>query len=971
VTTLVSPGVDIEISDESFYDTAGQGTVPLIFIATADNKASPTGTGTAPYTSPTLANEAYIATSQRDLIQQFGNPNFYSLQGTPIHGDERNEYGLLAAYQYLGLANRAYIVRADIDLSQLTASVSAPRSAPQAGTYWLDLSTTVWGLFQSNGNKLPGAAWVAQPVLVVTADNATQTNGVYAPNPSFGTDGSFAVVTVSSDNQFWERIAGTWYLIGSTTWKAARPTTLLGTVNPAAVAINTVITINGTDVTIGGTGALTDVVSAINTAAIPSITASIVNSALQIQNTAGGQISIANKTGTPLTTLGIIVGIYNGVTVNRTNDAQYPANSSVGDVWIKGSTPNKGALWAVKYYNGTTAQWTSVTAPFYPYTSSKSDGDTSKDLAAFAGLGVPTVGNVYVGYDASTGVQQLRRWSGTQWEDLVYTAALVAPSSDPAAGTLWYNTDFQVDIMVGNGEKWEAYGRRYPETNAGGVILSGSAPVQQDNGNALVDNDLWIDTSDLDNYPALYRWSVDNLRWTRVDTTDQTTPFGCIFADARQDSGTAFTGMPNTGLYNYNSTKIADMMMSDFLDPDAPDPRVHPDGMLLFNTRYSTYNVKQWLPNYFKEGNFDPNTNFGAVSYNIGNPDYMFPPLTSLGRWVTASGNRYDGRMNAGRFAQRQMVVTALAAAINTNQDIRAENAYFNLICCPGYPEVLNEMVLLNDDQKDVSFIIGDSPARLAPDATSLQNWATNTAQAPSDGEEGLVTASPYVGIYYPWGYSTNVDGSAVMIPPSAIALRTYGYNDQVAYPWFAPAGFNRGLVQNATNVGYLTSEGEFKSVMLNQGQRDVLYTNAVNPIAFMPNRGLVVYGQKTRNPSATALDRVNVARLCNYLSYNLDNLMKPYLFEQNDQQTRDSVTLVVSRFLANLVTLRALEDYAVLCDETNNTPDRRDRNELWVDIAIQPIKAIEFIYVPVRVLASEATLSATGSTAATTTSVS
>src|SRR5690606_10074086 len=113
---------------------------------------------------------------------------------------------------------------------------------------------------------------------------------------------------------------------------------------------------------------------------------------------------------------------------------------------------------------------------------------------------------------------------------------------------------------------------------------------------------------------------------------------------------------------------------------------------------------------------------------------------------------------------------------------------------------------------------------------------------------------------------------------------------------------------------------------------------------------GLVVYGQKTLHNLDSALDRVNVARLANYLKYNLDNLVKPFLFEQNDQQTRDSAKLTVERCLAGLVTLRALDDCAVLCDETNNTPERRDRNELWIDILIKPVKAIEFIYIPVRI---------------------
>jgi phage tail sheath protein FI len=174
--------------------------------------------------------------------------------------------------------------------------------------------------------------------------------------------------------------------------------------------------------------------------------------------------------------------------------------------------------------------------------------------------------------------------------------------------------------------------------------------------------------------------------------------------------------------------------------------------------------------------------------------------------------------------------------------------------------------------------------------------------------------------------------------------------NDQVAYPWFAPAGFQRGLVTNATSVGFLSPAGEFVPVILNQGQRDVLYTNEINPIAFIPGRGLIVFGQKTLSPTTTALDRINVARLANYLKYNLDVLLKPYLFEQNDSHTQSSAKTTVERFLQGLVALRALNDFVVICDSTNNTPDRIDQNQLWIDILIQPLKAIEFIYVPVRI---------------------
>jgi phage tail sheath protein FI len=136
----------------------------------------------------------------------------------------------------------------------------------------------------------------------------------------------------------------------------------------------------------------------------------------------------------------------------------------------------------------------------------------------------------------------------------------------------------------------------------------------------------------------------------------------------------------------------------------------------------------------------------------------------------------------------------------------------------------------------------------------------------------------------------------------------------------------------------------------LSEGQRDTLYSNKINPIAFIPNRGLVVFGQKTLSPVASALDRVNVARLIVYLRYQLDNLAKPFLFEPNDRITRDQVLDTFNRFLEDLVSKRALFDFLVVCDDTNNTGARIDRNELYIDIAIQPVKAIEFIYIPLRI---------------------
>lgn len=960
MATLVSPGVDVQVIDESFYASSGQGTVPLIVMATAANKADPSGTTVAPYTAPSQAGKLFLATSQRELLYNFGNPKFYTVDGTPQHGHELNEYGLFAAYQYLGISNRCYVIRADIDTAGLEPARTAPRGAPMAGTYWFDLSASRFGIFRSNGNRLAGAAWETGVVRAVLSTHTVEIEGQLVPVNSYGNDGDFGVVVASPDNRVYEKISGQWVEVDSNDWYMARPTTVSGTQNPPVLSSDGSILLNGVQVDVQSGFSLSDVVDAINTAInganVANLSALINNSALTIINSAGGDITISNLSGLPLTALGIIANNYAGVQVYRTNTAQYPSGIPAGSVWIKGASANHGAQWVVKYYNATSGAWMVMTAPFFPYDSTLPDGSSTKDTAAFLGLGLPSTGNVYVGYDASQGVMVLRRWSGTRWEDLVYEASYTEPSTEPEAGTHWFSSDLRVDIMVGNGSHWEGYRRRYPNTDPMGVQILGSQPVSQSDGSELVENDLWLDSSDTENYPKLYRWDSVGLRWRRIDLTDQTTPFGIIFQDARANSGIAFDGMPNFGDYVFKSESLDEMLVSDWVDPDAPDARLHPDGMLLFNTRYSTNNVKEWNPHYFEDGYYDANTNFAQTPYTSGTSNYTFLlDSNDLGRWVTTSGNREDGSPYMGRKAQRHVIVRAMQSVVVANQDLRSELVYFNLMAAPGYPELIDEMVNLNTDQKEVSFIVGDTPCRLSPLANDIVSWANNGKAVASNGEDGLTTQNTYVAVYYPWGLSTDLSGNEVMIPPSSIALHTMAYNDQVAYPWFAPAGFQRGIVTNATTVGYLTSESEFKPVLLNPGQRDVLYLNKVNPIAYIPGRGLVVFGQKTLSPlssasGGTALDRVNVARLANYLKYNLDNLMKPFLFEQNDQQTRDAAALIVSNFLSNLVTLRGLSDYAVLCDTTNNTPTRIDNNELWVDVLIRPLKAIEFIYIPVRI---------------------
>jgi hypothetical protein len=186
--------------------------------------------------------------------------------------------------------------------------------------------------------------------------------------------------------------------------------------------------------------------------------------------------------------------------------------------------------------------------------------------------------------------------------------------------------------------------------------------------------------------------------------------------------------------------------------------------------------------------------------------------------------------------------------------------------------------------------------------------------------------------------------------------LRTFLHSDNVSYQWFAPAGTRRGLIDNATAIGYIdANSGLFVRSGISQQLRDSLYELRMNPITLLAGAGIVAYGQKTRSPAVggggSSMDRINVARLVNYLRTILARVGDGFLFEPNDKITRDQIANIISGAINDLVAKRGVYDYVVVCDETNNTPTRIARNELYVDIAIEPVKAVEFIYIPIRIL--------------------
>ena len=261
-------------------------------------------------------------------------------------------------------------------------------------------------------------------------------------------------------------------------------------------------------------------------------------------------------------------------------------------------------------------------------------------------------------------------------------------------------------------------------------------------------------------------------------------------------------------------------------------------------------------------------------------------------------------------------------------------------------------MITLNNDRSNTAYIVGDTPMRLAADANAITDWATNAMNAVETGEDGMVNRDTYLGVYYPSGLSSDLTGAQIVVPASHMMLRTMLYNDTVAYPWFAPAGQRRGVISNASNIGYIDSaSGEFVADKNRNALRDVEYTNFINPIAYFTNVGLLSYGNKNTVSTQSALDRTNVARLIAYLRERLHQAVRPFIFEPNDTNTRSEAAAVCATLLNDIQSKRGIYDYLVVCDTTNNTPARIDRNELWIDIAIEPTKAVEFIYIPVRIL--------------------
>lgn len=970
MATLNSPGVQVSVIDESFYTPSAPGTVPMLFVATKEDKTNPSGT-TALGTTAANAGKVWLITSQRDLTDTFGTPLFYTdSSGNPLHGNELNEYGLQAAYSTLGVSSRAYIVRADLDLAALTPTSTEPVGAPVSGTYWVDTASSTFGVKEWNATTQKFS--VKTPIVLDDSSQANDFNGS-APAVSIGQIGDYCmVVTNDNTNQlYYKRSNNTWTAVADG-FDSGKQLTISphysypnfnGSTATGSVWVTTTTPANGANWSVklynsssqSWTTVTTPIYSSIVSANYAldaagggknvSVGSLFIESNYNHSTSDSASFTLWRKSATGATTL---TGSANGSIATTATDYSFVVReTTLSGTWSSTQTVTVNTVTAGQKLGSlipaalsaagltyVSATWDNATNIL---TMSHSGGgafemydSANTPLSTFFSLG----GTVNL-YTAPTGdfVSGTTPFNfiATTWKSLAYEATSTAPYTVPADGTLWYNSVVdEVDVMYHNGTTWVGYSNSFPNCDPLGPIVSATEPDKntgQSDGSALVLGDIWVDTSDIDNYGRNI-YVYNGTDWIKQDVTDQSTPDGWLFADARwAEQGSSAT-----------PSSISSLLGSNYLDPDAPDPALYPRGMRLWNTRRSGFNVKQYVSGYINVAGTNPR--LGDAGMSGYEPD----------RWVSQNAVAADGGPQFGRLSQRAQVVEAMKSLLDTNSAIRDNDTLgFNLIATPGYPEVIQNMVGLNTDRGITAFVVGDTPFRLEPTGTALNAWGLNTAGTLDNGDAGATSYDEYMAMYYPSGYTTDNTGNKIVVPPSHMMLRTIINSDAKSYPWFAPAGTRRGGVDNATSVGYITAEGEFKSTALPQGLRDVLDDVKINPIATLTGVGVLAYGQRTRARNASALDRINVSRLVCYLRKQLDVLARPFLFEPNDAQTRREIKAAAESLMLELVGQRALYDYVIVCDETNNTPARIDRNELYVDIAIEPVKAIEYIYIPLR----------------------
>lgn len=308
---------------------------------------------------------------------------------------------------------------------------------------------------------------------------------------------------------------------------------------------------------------------------------------------------------------------------------------------------------------------------------------------------------------------------------------------------------------------------------------------------------------------------------------------------------------------------------------------------------------------------------------------------TVTGSLPQAASGAFDGGTNSYSGTGPQLFYNSISstniqgfAASSYNDAIallsNTDEYDFNILITPGLNQANNSTQIASA----TSAIANRGDAIYVADMVA---YGANLTQV--IGFAGAINSS-YVATYWTWVQVRDALGRIVWVPASTMIPGVYANNDRVGAEWFAPAGFTRGGIPGVLNVEQKLSPAE----------KDSLYAAGINPIAFFPNNGIVIYGQKTLQKNPSALDRVNVRRLLINLKRFTRNQALNLVFEQNTNSTRDKFLKVVNPYLTSVVRGQGLYAFQVIMDDTNNTADVIDRNELVGQILLQPTKAIEFI---------------------------
>jgi uncharacterized protein len=418
---------------------------------------------------------------------------------------------------------------------------------------------------------------------------------------------------------------------------------------------------------------------------------------------------------------------------------------------------------------------------------------------------------------------------------------------------------------------------------------------------------------------SLTSGSKDNLRW---EITNLNTGSGTFNVSIRQGNDTPNNKLILESFNNVNldpnSNRFISLVIGDQkLNYNSTNIQMELSGSYPNNSRY----VRVKSVNYPTPIYLDSN---GLIANNLYTGSL---PLNQTGSFGNATGTV---AANVGTTMYENISATTQGLAASDYDNMVAlfgnKEAYqFNLLFTPGitnnlHPGVVSNIITNTQNRGDNLYVLDliDYSGTVA--STIVQANARNTSYAAS---------------YWPWVRIIDpATGKQVWVPASTIIPGVYAFNDKVSAPWFAPAGINRGGLSTVL-------QAQFK---LTQGQKDALYSNNINPLATLPKNGVVVFGQKTLQKQASALDRVNVRRLMIEMKNYIRQIADTVVFEQNTIATRNSFVARVTPFLEGIQQKQGLYAYKIIMDESNNGPAVIDQNQLVGQIYIQPTRTAEFI---------------------------